>query len=33
VSGRPVLRRGIVPAAAALPAVFGAAVNQLARPA
>ena len=29
----PALRRRIVPAAAALPGVFGAAVNQLARPA
>ena len=32
-SGRPGVRRRIVPAAAALPRVFGAAVNQLARPA
>ena len=32
-SGHPALRRRIVPAAAALPHVFGAAVNQLARPA
>ncbi|MCW2758220.1 MAG: monooxygenase FAD-binding [Nocardioidaceae bacterium] len=32
-TSHPVLRRRIVPAAAALPRVFGAAVNQLARPA
>jgi flavin-dependent dehydrogenase len=33
VSSRPVLRRGLVPAASALPVVFRAAVNELARPA
>lgn len=33
VTSRPVLRRALVPAAAALPVVFGAAVNQLAQPA
>jgi flavin-dependent dehydrogenase len=33
VSSRPLLRRGLVPAAATLPAVFRAAVNELARPA
>ena len=32
-SGHSVVRRGVVPAAAALPWVFGAAVDQLARPA
>jgi flavin-dependent dehydrogenase len=33
VSSRPLLRRGLVPAATALPVVFRAAVNELARPA
>jgi flavin-dependent dehydrogenase len=33
VSSRPLLRRGLVPAASALPVVFRAAVNELARPA
>jgi len=32
-SGRPLLRRGLVPAAHAMPSVFRAAVDQLARPA
>jgi flavin-dependent dehydrogenase len=32
-TARPVVRRALVPAASRLPRVFGAAVNQLARPA